>query len=69
MERTTGHLRRLDPEWMRDRLGRWSRKFYDALRHVVATQDALNRIVLYDWCNCGSLEGTTDPNGNITPIR
>jgi YD repeat-containing protein len=21
---------------------------------------------LYDWCNCGSLEGITDPNGNIT---
>jgi YD repeat-containing protein len=57
---------RLDPEWTRDRLGRWSRKFYDALRHVVATQDALNRIVLYDWCNCGNLEGITDPKGNIT---
>jgi len=57
---------RLDPEWTRDRLGRWSRKFYDALRHVVATQDPLNRIVLYDWCICGSLEGITDPNGNIT---
>jgi hypothetical protein len=28
---------RLDPEWTRDRLGRWSRKFYDVLRHVVAT--------------------------------
>ncbi len=26
----------------------------------------MNRIVLYDWCNCGSLEGITDPNGNIT---
>ncbi len=57
---------RLDPEWTRDRLGRWSRKFYDALRHVVATQDPLNRIILYDWCNCGSLESITDQNGNIT---
>ncbi len=57
---------RLDPEWTRDRLGRWSRKFYDVLRHVVATQDPLNRFVLYDWCICGSLEGITDPNGNIT---
>lgn len=57
---------RLDPEWTRDRLGRWSRKFYDALRHVVASQDPLNRIVLYDWCNCGSLDGITDQNGNET---
>jgi RHS repeat-associated protein len=57
---------RLDPEWTRDRIGRWSRKFYDALRHVVATQDPLNRIVLYDWCNCGSLEAITDQNGNET---
>ncbi|HEX4662635.1 MAG TPA: hypothetical protein VH144_03400, partial [Candidatus Saccharimonadales bacterium] len=57
---------RLDPEWIRDRLGHWSRKFYDALRHVVATQDPLNRVVIYDWCICGSLEGITDPNRNIT---
>ncbi|PYI87655.1 MAG: type IV secretion protein Rhs, partial [Verrucomicrobia bacterium] len=57
---------RLDPEWTRDRLGRWSRKFYDALRQIVATQDPLNRIILYDWCNCGSLESIIDQNGNIT---
>jgi len=57
---------RLDPEWTRDRLGRWSRKFYDSLRHVVATQDPLNRFVLYDWCGCGSLEGITDANHNTT---
>jgi YD repeat-containing protein len=52
---------RLDPEWTRDRLGRWSRKFYDALRRVVVTQDPLYRITIYDWCNCGSLDGITDP--------
>ena len=57
---------RLDPEWTRDRLGRWSRKFYDALRHVVFTQDPLNQIITYDWCNCGSLEGITDQNGHTT---
>jgi len=57
---------RLDPEWTRDRLGRWSRKFYDLFRRVVATQDPLNRFVLYDWCGCGSLDGITDPNRNTT---
>jgi len=57
---------RLDPEWIRDRLGRWSRKFYDSLRHVVATQDPLNGISTYDWCGCGSLDAITDVNGNTT---
>jgi RHS repeat-associated protein len=57
---------RLDPEWTRDRLGRWSRKFYDSLRHVIAVQDPLNRITIYGWCGCGSLESLTDANGNMT---
>jgi RHS repeat-associated protein len=57
---------RLDPEWTRDRLGRWSRKFYDALRRVVATQDPLNQIITSDWCNCGSLAGISDQNQNTT---
>jgi RHS repeat-associated protein len=57
---------RLDPEWTRDRLGRWSRKWYDALRHVVATQDPSNRIVTFDWCGCGSLNAITDANGHTT---
>jgi RHS repeat-associated protein len=57
---------RLDPEWTRDRLGRWSRKFYDPLRRLIVAQDPLYRITIYDWCNCGSLEGITDPNQNTT---
>jgi RHS repeat-associated protein len=57
---------RLDAEWTKDRLGRWSRKFHDALRHVIATQDPLNRITTYDWCGCGSLDAITDSNGNTT---
>jgi RHS repeat-associated protein len=57
---------RLDPEWTRDRLGRWSQNFYDALRRLVVTQDPLYRITIYNWCNCGSLEGITDPNQNTT---
>ena len=57
---------RLDPEWTRDRLGRWSQTFYDSLRHVIAVQDPLNRITTYDWCGCGSLDGLTDANGNTT---
>ncbi len=57
---------RLDPEWTRDRLGRWSRQFYDPLRRLIVAQDPLYRITIYVWCNCGSLEGITDPNQNRT---
>jgi RHS repeat-associated protein len=57
---------RLDPEWTRDRLGRWSQKFYDALRRLIVAQDPLNRLTFYEWCGCGSLEGIIDPNQNKT---
>jgi len=57
---------RLDPEQRRDRLGRWSRTLYDALRRVVARRDAAGRTTTYVWCNCGSLEAIRDGNGNTT---
>ena len=57
---------RLDPEWTRDRLVRWSHKWHDALRRVIVAQDPLYRITIYNWCNCGSLEGIIDPNQNTT---
>lgn len=57
---------RLDPEWIRDRMGRWTRKFYDSLRHLIAVEDPLYRLTKYDWCGCGSLGSITDPNGNLT---
>jgi RHS repeat-associated protein len=55
---------RLDPEKRRDRLGRWTHSFYDALRRVVAMRDALGRTTTQGWCNCGSLDKLTDANGN-----
>ncbi len=57
---------RLDAEQRRDRLGRWSRTFYDALRRVVALRDPAGRTTTYVWCNCGSLEAIRDGNGNTT---
>ncbi len=57
---------RLDPEWTRDRLGRWSHNWHDALRRLIVMQDPLYRITVYNWCNCGSLDGITDPNHNTT---
>jgi RHS repeat-associated protein len=55
---------RLDPEKRRDRLGRWTHAFYDALRRVVALRDAQGRTTTQGWCACGSLDKLTDANGN-----
>jgi len=57
---------RLDPEKGRDRLGRWSETFYDALRRAVATRDPLGRTTTQRWCNCGSLDKVIDANNNAT---
>jgi RHS repeat-associated protein len=57
---------RLNPERRRDRLGRWSETFYDAMRRVVATRDPLGRPVNQQWCACGSLDKVVDGNGNAT---
>lgn len=57
---------RLDAEGRRDRLGRWTQVFHDALRRVVAARDPMGRAYTLQWCNCGSLEKLVDPNGNAT---
>jgi len=57
---------RLDAEWTQDRRGRWTHLLHDALRHLVVQEDPLQRKTSYDWCNCGALEGITDPAGNTT---
>lgn len=57
---------RLDPEKHRDRLGRWTHSFHDALRRVVSTRDPLGATVSQQWCTCGSLEEVVDPNGSRT---
>lgn len=57
---------RLDPVRRRDRLGRWSYTFYDALRRVVATRDPLGRTIQQQWCSCGSLDALIDGKGQKT---
>jgi RHS repeat-associated protein len=57
---------RLDAEQRRDRLGRWSRTFYDALRRPTAMRDAAGRTATQGWCNCGSLDKLIDANNNAT---
>lgn len=57
---------RLSPVRRRDRLGRWTHTFYDALRRVVSTRDPEGRMVRQEWCTCGDMEKLIDPNGNST---
>ena len=57
---------RLDAERQRDRMGRWSHVFHDALRRIAAVRDPLGRTVTNQWCNCGSLEKVLDAAGNAT---
>src|SRR5262249_30999468 len=55
---------RLDVSTTRDRLGRYTHFFHDALRQVVLTRDALGRIVSQEWCTCGPMSKLIDANGN-----
>ena len=57
---------RLSPVRRRDRLGRWTHTFYDALQRVVSTRDPEGRTVSQEWCSCGDMEKLIDPNGNPT---
>ena len=57
---------RLDLEQNRDRLGRWTKTVFNAVRQPVAYQDALGRTTNMDWCGCGSIGTLTDPAGKST---
>jgi RHS repeat-associated protein len=57
---------RLSPIRSRDRLGRWTHTFYDALRRVVSTRDPEGRMTRQEWSTSGDMEGLIDPNGNPT---
>jgi RHS repeat-associated protein len=65
----------LDAEKRRDRLGKWTQTFYDALRRPVATRDAAGGTTQYQYgaAGCTSCSGggdrltkLIDPNGNAT---
>jgi RHS repeat-associated protein len=56
----------LDVAERRDRLGRITRKFHDAVRHLTTMRDALGRTFTQRWCVCGSLDAFVDGNGHQT---
>lgn len=57
---------KLDAVMHRDRMGRWSRTYYDEVRQAVAVEDAAHRVTKFAWCKCGAPSAITDPNGNVT---
>jgi len=57
---------RLDVVMRRDRAGRITRYYYDALRRLIATRDPLGRTISQEWCACGSIDALVDPKGNRT---
>jgi RHS repeat-associated protein len=57
---------RLNVATRRDRLGRVTRMFFDALGRLVSTRDPLGRVITQEWCACGAMEALVDANGSRT---
>ena len=57
---------RLDAVAHRDRRGRVTRYYHDAMRHLVGVRDPLGQAVTQVWCSCGSLDVVVDAKGNRT---
>jgi RHS repeat-associated protein len=60
------YYRHLDPEWIKDRQGRWTQQFYDPLRRLTGVLDPENRFTEYKYCICGALESIIDAKGQET---
>jgi RHS repeat-associated protein len=63
---TQYYYNRLDVEWTKDRIDRWTHDLFDANQHRISSQDPAGNTTIYGWCVCGSLDSITDPNGNTT---
>jgi RHS repeat-associated protein len=57
---------KLDVARYRDRLGRLTYIFHDALRRIVSVRDPLGSVIVQQWCDCGSLDAIIDGNGHRT---
>jgi RHS repeat-associated protein len=52
--------------WSKDRGGRWSRQYVNAVRQVVGVLDAAYQYTAFEWCKCGSLKAIIDAMGRAT---
>jgi RHS repeat-associated protein len=50
----------------RDREGRWTRYFHNALRQPILEIDPLDQLTQYEWCRCGHIRKLIDGEGNTT---
>ncbi len=57
---------RLDAVATLDREGRWTRRYFNALRQLVAERDPAGRTLNYEWCRCGALQALIDGKGQVT---
>lgn len=57
---------RLDLYAQKDRQGRWTRTWHNALRQPVLTADAIGRTIQMEWCKCGALQKLTDGKNQTT---
>ena len=57
---------RLDLAAQRDREGRWTRNYHNALRQLIAVRDPSGRTTNYEWSLGGPLQALTDGGGNVT---
>jgi RHS repeat-associated protein len=57
---------RLDLAAQRDREGRWTRTYHNALRQLIAVRDPSGRTTNYEWSLGGPLQALTDGGGNVT---
>lgn len=56
----------LDQTAVKDRAGRWTRTFYNALRQPILVLTPDGKSTRYDWCRCGKLYKITDPANRVT---
>jgi len=57
---------RLDPVFLRDRLGHWTQQQFSPLRQLAQAIDPDGHRTQYQWCTCGALGSMTDPAGHVT---
>jgi YD repeat-containing protein len=57
---------RLEVGNRRDRMGRITQFKYNPRREMVLSIDPAQRVLQYEYCNCGSMETLIDGNGNPT---
>ena len=57
---------RLDLQFSRDRLGRWSQYFYNALRQNIAVMDPLGHVTTMNYSLSAGLSSLVDPAGHAT---